>query len=404
MTTLPQGKGAFLWQPDLVERGNATAAVARAQAAGFGHVIFKVANDTRAYPTTPEKRAILIAMVAMFKLAGVQVWGYAYVYGNGPVGEAAIVIQQVHELGLIGLYIDAEGEYKAPGKAAAATTYMQRLRAAFPDLPIALCSYRYPSYHRELPWEEFREKCTFDAPQVYWVGSHDPVAQLERSYAEYQAMTPRLPYVPVGSAYTAGTWSPTEADWTVFLDCCRLLGFSGVNFWEWAKTRQYLPAVWDAIAAYPWPVDIPPPPPPPLPEHTEIIASLMTIVSLLDAAHDKLDSLSAGQAEILAKIGNQPEPPTPPPANLGIYQVVPEEKANGHWQTGVNANGKPILGLPPIGTRLQWGPGERVQVILPDADVDGSLKFWVVYGKSYAGNAYNNPKVYVKEGDGTIVG
>jgi hypothetical protein len=83
--------------------------------------------------------------------------------------------------------------------------------------------------------------------------------------------------------------------------------------------------------------------------------------------------------------------------------VVEGEKANGHWQVGWNGKDKPILGLPPTTIRTQWGPGDRVRVVLPDADVDGSVRFWVVYGQAYEGNEYKNPKVYVKEGDGYIV-
>src|SRR4030065_446521 len=99
-----------------------------------------------------------------------------------------------------------------------ASSYMNHLRAALPSLPIGLCSYRWPSYHRELPWREFREYCNFDAPQVYWVGKHDPISQLNQSYAEFQAMIPWLPFVTVGSADIDRVWTPTGAGWVGFLD------------------------------------------------------------------------------------------------------------------------------------------------------------------------------------------
>jgi len=402
MTTLPQGKGAFVWQPDLIEGGSPSAAVAHARIANFGHVIFKVANDIRVYPFDSAKRVILVSMIQAFKAAGIQVWGYGYVYGDNPTGEAAVAIQQINELGLIGYYIDAEGEYKQAGKATAATVYMKHLRAALPSLPIGLCSYRWPSYHRELPWREFREYCNFDAPQVYWVGKHDPISQLNQSYAEFQAMIPWLPFVPVGSAYIAGMWSPTVADWVVFLDRCRILDFAGASFWEWAHTRAKLPAVWDAIAAYPWPVDIMPPPPPPPepepePEHAEIMASLMNVISLLDTAHGKLDILRLGHADILVKLGEQPAPLPP----IGVAFRITALKSNLRFIKETNANGAPIMQIypsdsSPTNERIQRFAGDIIHIALPSIKADGgALYYQVVNIKGRSGET-----LYVSKADG----
>ncbi len=108
---------------------------------------------------------------------------------------------------------------------------------------------------------------------------------------------------------------------------------------------------------------------------------------------------------LLAQLGLMPgvEPSQPAQENIGTYRVVDGEKANGHWQVGVNAKGKPVLGLPPVNERMQWLPGQLVQVHLPEADVDGPTKFWVVEGKAYKGNKFNNPQVYVKAGDGELI-
>jgi len=105
---------------------------------------------------------------------------------------------------------------------------------------------------------------------------------------------------------------------------------------------------------------------------------------------------------LLAQLGLMPGV-EPPQENLGTYRVGAGEKANGHWQVGVNDKGKPILGLPPASERMQWVSGQLVKVHLPDVDVDGPTKFWLVYGKAYTGNKFDNPRVYVKEGDGELI-
>ena len=62
--------------------------------------------------------------------------------------------------------IDVEREYKDAGKSKAAATFMNRLRAALPHIPVALCSYRFPSYHPQIPWKVFLERCDLNMPQV----------------------------------------------------------------------------------------------------------------------------------------------------------------------------------------------------------------------------------------------
>ena len=74
---------------------------------------------------------------------------------------------------------------------------------------------------------------------------------------------PAVPIVPTGSAYVYGDWKPSAGEIVEFLATAKGLGMSGASFWEWWKTRDYLVGIWEAIAAYSWPVD--PCPPDPLP-------------------------------------------------------------------------------------------------------------------------------------------
>jgi hypothetical protein len=121
-----------------------------------------------------------------------------------------------------------------------------------PDIPIALSSYRYPSFHPQVPWKDFLEKCDFNMPQVYWMQNHNPADQLMRSVREFQALVPFRPIIPTGAAFREDGWSPTVDDVVEFMDTARSLNLAGVNFWEWANCRLYLPKVWSDIQDYAW--------------------------------------------------------------------------------------------------------------------------------------------------------
>jgi hypothetical protein len=250
-----QGKGFYIWQIKRCEGGSATAIANAAVQAGLSHVLIKIADGGSSYNIDSTSGVDLVPPVKQaLKARNIQVWGWHYVYGYDPTGEANIAIQRIQQLGLDGYAIDAEEQYKQPGKDVAASQFMTRLRAVLPDFPIALSSYRYPTYHPQLPWKVFLEKCDLNMPQVYWVEAHNPGEQLTRSLREFQAMTPYRALIPTGSAYKQGTWEPSPAEIIEFLQIAQNLNMTAANFWEWGHTRLYLPGLWDAIAAFPWSV------------------------------------------------------------------------------------------------------------------------------------------------------
>jgi hypothetical protein len=254
-----QGKGMYIWRIANCQNGDANAIASLAKQADFSHVLIKIADGPGSFNIDLESGIDLAPPVAQaLRSRGIQVYGWHYIYGNDPLGEANKAIQRLDQLDLDGYVIDAEGEFKQPGKAEAARKFMDRLRSALPSLPVAFCSYRFPSFHPQIPWREFLEKCDYNMPQVYWQSSHNPGEQLVRSVREFQAMSPSRPIIPVGSAYKSGAWAPTPAEMQEFLQTAQSLNLSAANFWEWANTRTHLPAVWDAIRDYPWST-VPPP-------------------------------------------------------------------------------------------------------------------------------------------------
>jgi hypothetical protein len=252
------GKGYFIWRLANTEGGNATTIANLAQQCEYTHLLIKIADGANSYNIV-NNVDLVPPLVNALHARGIQAWGWHYIYGDFPLDEANKAIQRIQATGVDGYVMDVEVEYKEPGKAAAADIFLDRLRSVLPNIPVAFCSYRYPTLHPEIPYTVFLERSNYNMPQVYWEANHNPADQLARSVSEYQAITPFRPIVPVGSAYLTSTWAATAADVIAFMNAARNLNLSAANFWEWAHTRQNLPAVWSAICDYDWPTTPPPP-------------------------------------------------------------------------------------------------------------------------------------------------
>ena len=249
-----EGKGFFTWKIPNCEKGDPIAIAVTAKRAGLSHVLVKIADGPIAYNGTWGANEDLVTpVVEAVRAQGIQIWGWHYVYGENPVGEANIAIRRIQQFNVDGYVIDAEKEYKKEGKREAAKRFMGTLRSAVPNTPIALSSYRYPSLHPQLPWKEFLEKCDFNMPQVYWMKAHNPGDQLIRCMREFQALVPFRPVIPTGAACREGGWQPTLDEISEFLQTVKSLNLSAVNFWEWSDARSdILPGAWELIRDFPW--------------------------------------------------------------------------------------------------------------------------------------------------------
>jgi hypothetical protein len=253
----PQGKGFFTWKLSRIEGGEPQAIAAKAKAANLSYVLVKIADGGEPYQGDfGNPKDYVTPTIQALRGQGIGVWGWHYVYGNDPVAEAEIAIRRIKQYDLELYVIDAEQEYQSRSKAMAARRFMLRLRAAMPNLPVALCSYRYPSLHSAFPWQEFLERCDYNMPQVYWIGRNNPAAQLERCFREFQSRSPARPMIPVGAAFRESGWQPTPGSITEFLHKVQDLNLSAACFWEWYDACSgILPGVWDTVCEFPWSTD-----------------------------------------------------------------------------------------------------------------------------------------------------
>ncbi len=251
-----KGKGFYTWKVSQCENGNPTAIASTAKIAGLTHLFVKIADGPGDYNGDIDFPNIDMntGLVQALRAAGIQVWGWHYIYGKDPVGEANTAIRRIRQFNVDGYVIDAEGEFDKPGMNGAAAQFMATLRSSITNIPVGLTSYRYPSKHKDFPWNEFISKCDMALPQVYWMSNHNPDQQLTWTVQEYKKTAPGLDFFPAGAAYREGGWQPTVSDVQLFLDTAKSLNLDGATFWEWSDARSsIMPGVWDTIAGYPWP-------------------------------------------------------------------------------------------------------------------------------------------------------
>jgi len=305
---IPTGKGAFIWQiynleGSTVDNVNYEDIVNVIVDAGLTHVYIKVAAGTYPYNVKWEnypwwsgriQEDFAMELTKRLQQAFVLVFGWHYVRGVRPLDEAKIAIERSTALGLDGFAIDAEAEYKQPGKDKAAEIYAKELRNGIPDIPISLCSYRYPNSHRELPYAQFLRRCDHVAQQLYWEQAHNPVAQLDWSMTQYDKLMrgigiKPLPQTPVGAGYGTSIWKSTPEDIEAFLKACVDRKLESASLWSMDWMRRKDPALWTALADFDWPENEGPTPP----DHSE---KLRIIANDLNRMSTELKTI-AGELE-----------------------------------------------------------------------------------------------------------
>jgi hypothetical protein len=254
------GKGYYLWQLPRCDDGDPARIAARAKAADLSHLMIKIADGGYwDYNVDKERDLDLVPPVlAAVKAEGIEVWGWHYVRGDQPLVEAQRAIKRISELGVDGYVIDAEEEYRDRAKAGAAGRFMEELRRHFPDLPMALSTYRYPRSHSALPFNEFLQACDYAMPQVYFEQSHNPEEQLQRSVDQYMDLKYARPVIPTAPTYKRGDWLPTPNEIQRFLGKAKESGLTAANAWSWdiATHPEYID-LFDAVGTFDWPTKPP---------------------------------------------------------------------------------------------------------------------------------------------------
>ncbi len=239
-TNMIDGKGMLVWQGRNIAKGDPQKLLEICQEMKLSWVGLKIGDDTD--QRTASYPGAMIETVHRLRAGGLKVWGWHYIYGGvmvsksgkyyadgpSPALEADFAKATVNALGLDGYIIDAEKEFKGMAQGPRAKIFVDRLRGI--GVPVALCSYRFPSLHPEFPWAEFLAGTDLHMPQVYW-GPGKAVSDLDRSLTELTGKR-SLPMAPVGRAYIGdGHPDPAPAELTAFMTRAQDRGMPGVSFW-----------------------------------------------------------------------------------------------------------------------------------------------------------------------------
>jgi peptidoglycan hydrolase-like protein with peptidoglycan-binding domain len=237
-TTSPtalDGQGMWIWYVSK-SGGSAAAILAQAHAAAISTVFIKSSDGSSNYWSQFSPQ-----LVAELHAGGLKVCAWQYVYGSGPTGEAELGARAVAN-GADCLVIDAEAEYE--GRYSAAQTYITTLRAKIgPNVPVALASFPYVSYHPSFPYSVFLAPgaAQYNAPQMYW---KDIGVSVDTIFANTYIAN-RIygrPIFPLGQTYGG----ISNADLMRFREEAVLYGATGASYWDWQETSA---SGWSTLAA-----------------------------------------------------------------------------------------------------------------------------------------------------------
>ena len=287
------GAGFWIWKIKDCQGGDPVAIASAAKAAGFTHVLIKVADGPYIFNINPDTKVDLVpAVVKALHACGLQAWGWHYVYGFYPVLEANMSAKRVNELGLDGFVIDAEGEFANSAGASKAAQYLSVLKPLI-KVPLAVSSFRFPSLHMDFPWATFLTSVDINMPQVYWEQAHNASDQLTRTLQEFAALKPVKPIIPTGPTYKTGGWAPSVDEINGFIAVAKN-NCTAYNFFSWDECERDLPALWSAIAKTSVPPaapDLTTVSPDRLTQIEDNVASIATSISSLQATMDKVCAL-----------------------------------------------------------------------------------------------------------------
>jgi len=309
---IPSGLGFYIWKLGKVIPLEKLVATLKAVNARW--VCIKLVNGSYRYNQIDETGTMvgnddfLIEVIATLRqeIPGILIGGWAWILTREIVlmiSQASLAGGRCATLGLDFWFIDAEenadDEIKAywktsPWRSLSAREYLDFGPSMGMQTP-ALSSYRFPESHPEFPWGPFlqHEAMKFTAPQVYWIGAHNPAFQLAKTIEQYAGIR-ELPMVPIGAAFHEGGWTTTPADIAEFTQAVQDEGLTGWGWWvlDQAINREdWLEAMATDYT----------PPPTPEPE-PETIPDLVEIVGL--TGNDQLNIRSRIWGDVVAKTWN----------------------------------------------------------------------------------------------------
>jgi len=263
---IPEGKGMWIWKPELAEGGNVAALIARAKAVGLTHIYLRTGSTWDGVQNLPYLDQLLPAAHA----AGLKVYGWDFPKLAVPGDDVGRAFAEITHEAPGGNRLDGfapdietidEGTQFTP---AAAQLYGSWLRAAVGPSMLLVAVVPNPTVQMQQKYSYDAVVPAFDAvaPMVYWLNREpgSDTANAMQFLAKYDK-----PLLPIGQAYDGGPEGgrpgvPPPAELLRFMEVAKQYRAAAVSFWSWQAANQ--PA-WDAIKSGPSFLRPKPAPPPP---------------------------------------------------------------------------------------------------------------------------------------------
>jgi len=239
------GKGIWIWHLSEAENGNVSKIIEKVKSAGLTWVTVKCGDGNLFWKGEDECTSDVITQ---FHNSGIKVFGWQYVYGDDPIGEASVA-NKILDLGVDGFIIDAEGEYE--GKPDNATIYLENIRAEHPYSFIAYTPFPIIDYHTDFPYLEFGKYCDAVMPQAYWkeigVTPEYMVEWMEEQWDKWHTIWEAggygdsiKPIIPLGQG-----WDVSGSEITRFCNLIYDHGYGGISLWRYGTMTE---ENWEAYA------------------------------------------------------------------------------------------------------------------------------------------------------------
>ncbi|HDZ37196.1 MAG TPA: SH3 domain-containing protein [Marinobacter sp.] len=185
---------------------------------GTKWISIKVADGVWKYNQVDGSNKKLKEFLRAVSDAGIEVGGWHWVYPESPGKQGDLAVVLCRELGLKHYLLDVEYNWKKSGLGRSANKLLDKLHDGMEAVDVGFCSYRFPNYHRAVPYREFldHENMELIVPQLYWLLAHNPAKQIRRSLAEYRKISDK-PFIPIGCTFPWGNWEPSVEELKEFV-------------------------------------------------------------------------------------------------------------------------------------------------------------------------------------------
>jgi hypothetical protein len=154
-----QGKGFMIWKIPSCEGGSPSRIASEAKAAGLTHVLIKIADGVTAYNVNKDTKVDLVPpVVQALKAHGIHSLGLALSVRRKPNRRSSNRNPARDRTRTVKVILSTPSMNLSTSGAGAARTFMTELRKGLPNKPVALCSYRFPTFHPQFPWNAFLRK------------------------------------------------------------------------------------------------------------------------------------------------------------------------------------------------------------------------------------------------------